>query len=315
MLFVHPDWDAPSLAEWFGPVDAFLGPHRPEELIEYPEARGSYDIKANWKIVVENYIDIYHLSHLHSNTLHMYDHAKAEYGWKGGPHYHFWEPPPAADYAKKLERNLPTPPRVIAEPHVGAWVPMLFPGLGLGASEDSWNLFSIIPLGPDLTRVQSRTKLANVSSWEFTKQEWRSWSFWKSFGGPKYQGDDVAGEDDPMASGDFTAEDIYACEQQQKALTSLIWRPVRPLSEKARSPITSRRSWTSWLQLKSQRHERRFQTCRVDGGGAASDPWQPFHHLLAPPGRCDLGADTDRGGAVCPDPASDRASHRRVADL
>ncbi len=31
---------------------------------------------------------------------------------------------------------------------------------------------------------------------------------------------DVASEDDPMASGDFTAEDIYACEQQQKALTS-----------------------------------------------------------------------------------------------
>ena len=27
-------------------------------------------------------------------------------------------------------------------------------------------------------------------------------------------------EDDPMAAGDFTAEDIYACEQQQKSLYS-----------------------------------------------------------------------------------------------
>ena len=28
------------------------------------------------------------------------------------------------------------------------------------------------------------------------------------------------GDEDPMVSGDFTAEDIYACEQQQKSLTS-----------------------------------------------------------------------------------------------
>ncbi|WP_424941229.1 aromatic ring-hydroxylating oxygenase subunit alpha [Aliiroseovarius sp. S253] len=217
MLFVHPDPDAPSLVEWFGAVDPHLGPHKPEELVEYEEARQSYEIKANWKIVVENYIDVYHLSHLHSNTLHMYDHAKAEYGWKG-PHYHFWEPP-SADYAKDLEANLPTP-RVIAEPHTGAWVPMLFPGIGLGASEDSWNIFIITPLGPNLTRVENRTKLANVSSWEFTKQGWSSWNFWKGFGGPKYNDHDATGEDDPMASGDFTAEDVYACEQQQKALVS-----------------------------------------------------------------------------------------------
>ena len=97
---------------------------------------------------------------------------------------------------------------------------MLFPGIGLGASEESWNLFIITPLGPDLTRIENRSKLANASSWEYSKQQWSSWSFWKDFGGAKYKGEDAQGEDDPMASGDFTAEDVYACEQQQKALTS-----------------------------------------------------------------------------------------------
>ncbi len=217
MIFVHPDPNPPSLAAWFGEVDAHLGPHKPEELLEYPEARNSYEIKANWKIVVENYIDVYHLRHLHSNTLHMYDHARAEYGWKG-PHYHFWEPP-SADYGKDLEQNLPTP-RVIPALHVGAWVPMLFPGLGLGASEDSWNLFVITPLAPDLTRIENRTKLANASSWEFSKQGMRSSRFWADFGGGKYAEHDARDADDPMASGDFTAEDIYACEQQQKSLHS-----------------------------------------------------------------------------------------------
>ncbi|SEF74083.1 Rieske 2Fe-2S family protein [Jhaorihella thermophila] len=103
---------------------------------------------------------------------------------------------------------------------MGAWVPMLFPGIGLAGSEDSWNIFIVTPLAPDLTRVENRTKLANASSWEFSRQSWSSYGFWRKFGGPKYQGDDVAGEDDPMASGDFTAEDVYACEQQQKSLAS-----------------------------------------------------------------------------------------------
>ena len=82
---------------------------------------------------------------------------RAEYGWQG-PHYHFWEPP-APDYARDLNKNLPSP-RTIPESHVGAWVPMLFPGIGIGAGEDSWNLFIITPLSPNLTRVENRTKLA-----------------------------------------------------------------------------------------------------------------------------------------------------------
>ena len=78
MLFVHPDPQAGSIMDWFGEIEPELGPHRVEELIEYPDAATSYEIKANWKIVVENYIDVYHLAHLHSGTLAMYDHANAE---------------------------------------------------------------------------------------------------------------------------------------------------------------------------------------------------------------------------------------------
>ena len=45
MMFVHPDPDAPTLAEWFGEVDPLLGPHKPEALVEYPDARNSYEIR------------------------------------------------------------------------------------------------------------------------------------------------------------------------------------------------------------------------------------------------------------------------------
>lgn len=68
-----------------------------------------------------------------------------------------------------------------------------------------------------MTRVESRTRLKNTSSWDFTKQEWRSASFWQKQIKPKYEKEE---ENDPMSSGDFTLEDIFACEQQQKAFAS-----------------------------------------------------------------------------------------------
>ena len=103
MIFVHPEPDAESIMSWFGEAEPHLGPHDVDALVEVPEARTSYEIKANWKIVVENYIDVYHLAHLHSGTLSMYDHANAEYGF-AGPHYVFYEPL-SPDYAANIEKN------------------------------------------------------------------------------------------------------------------------------------------------------------------------------------------------------------------
>ncbi|MEM7535553.1 MAG: aromatic ring-hydroxylating dioxygenase subunit alpha, partial [Chloroflexota bacterium] len=63
MLWVHPDPGAGSIMGWFGEVEPYLGPHQVDNLVEYPEAKTTKDIQANWKIVVENYIDVYHLAH------------------------------------------------------------------------------------------------------------------------------------------------------------------------------------------------------------------------------------------------------------
>lgn len=77
MVFANPDSDAESLRSWLGQMDAEFGPHQPEKLVEY-EKTLRYEVKANWKIFVENYIDGYHLSHLHSETLQNYDHSRQE---------------------------------------------------------------------------------------------------------------------------------------------------------------------------------------------------------------------------------------------
>ncbi|MCY3630752.1 MAG: aromatic ring-hydroxylating dioxygenase subunit alpha [Bacteroidetes bacterium] len=214
MLFVHPDPNAGSIMDWFGEIEPHLGPHDVNALVEYPKTRNTYEVKANWKIVVENYIDVYHLSHLHSGTLAMYDHAKAKYGFVG-PHYAFWEPL-APDYAANIARNTPMP-LILPPDQLGAWVPMLFPGIGLAANESSWSTFTITPLAPDLSRVENRTRVKKASVYAFAKQSARSAPYWWRSVSGKYKS---GGDDDPMVSGDFTAEDIYACEQQQRALKS-----------------------------------------------------------------------------------------------
>ena len=94
---------------------------------------------------------------------------------------------------------------------------MLFPGIGLAANENSWSVFHLMPLAPDRTRVVVRTKLADASMLAFASQSIRSFNFWSKRVRGKYDSDDA---DDPMASGDFMQEDIYACEQQQRSLKS-----------------------------------------------------------------------------------------------
>ena len=243
MIFVHPDSNVGSIMEWFGDIEPKLGPHAVDELPEYQDARTSYEIKANWKIVVENFIDVYHLSHLHSGTLHMYDHAKAKYGFVG-PHYVFWEPL-SEQYGADIKANAPYP-LIVPSEQAGAWVPMLFPGIGLAETESSWTTFIITPLAPNLTRIENRVRVADASIWEFGKQALRSISFWSSNFGGKYKSD-PENKDDPMTSGDFTAEDVYACEQQQKSLQSPYFE-VGPASAGESPIIGHQKVILDWLE-------------------------------------------------------------------
>ena len=216
MIWIHPDANAGSIMEWFGDLGNHLAPYRPDDLVEYPDGATRHEIAANWKIVVENYIDAYHLSHLHSGTLAMYDHSRIQSGFVG-PHFAFYEPL-SRDYADSVESNAPSP---LIDPspaeQLGAYVPMLFPNLGLGESESSWSIFHVIPVAPDKSVVVTRTKIANASDWSFQQQASRSAAFWERNIGPKYVSDNP---DDPLASADFMAEDVYVCEQQQKSLKS-----------------------------------------------------------------------------------------------
>lgn len=220
MYFVHPNPNE-NIADFFGEVTPYLGPHKVEELVEYdtPENIYTKEIKANWKIIIENYIDHYHLAHLHSGTLNMYEHSQAQFGWVG-PHYWFYEPL-EAEYHEKLDRVSEYPLiSSVSEDQIGAYVPWLFPNIGLSEEENSWTLFHITPLAPDRTLVTLRSKLMNLPAKEFNKQSKKSYAeeeFWNRRIFPKSE---AHFDGDPMATADFMEEDVYVCEQQQKSLQS-----------------------------------------------------------------------------------------------
>ncbi len=221
MLWVHPKSDAQPIEEWFAGCEERLGPHKPDRLIEYPDTRYEKVIQANWKIVAENYIDVYHLSHLHSNSLNMYDHKKAEFGFVGD-HYMFWEPL-TKRYRDNLDKLIPTKRiKEMTDKYIGAYVPWFFPNMGLSESESSWSTFHIIPIAPDQTKVIVRSKLEPMTDTEYETQSNMSYASWAEIMGykTKYGTEPNENSEDPMEWNDFMEEDIYACEQQQKSLSN-----------------------------------------------------------------------------------------------
>ncbi|MGH8958859.1 MAG: aromatic ring-hydroxylating oxygenase subunit alpha [Acidimicrobiia bacterium] len=62
-LFLDMSGQAPPIAEVFGNLDHYLAPYEPERLV--CAARHSYEVAANWKLVVENYHECYHCTSIH----------------------------------------------------------------------------------------------------------------------------------------------------------------------------------------------------------------------------------------------------------
>lgn len=214
MIFVNPDANAMSFEDWLGDFPQYLGPHQPE-LLQETDVR-HYEVKANWKIFIENYIDVYHLAHLHSETLNMYDHRKLESGFVGAGHIHTYDPP-GSEYLKYLQSN-PSDYLPLID-HIGkqwgAYTHMMFPGLGIAATEFSWSTLEVIPVTPTLTRIKVRSRTMPLDA--ITRAIGAGY---EKVGAWLSQLMGYRAEDKPLESGDFMLEDIYACEQQQKAMKS-----------------------------------------------------------------------------------------------
>jgi phenylpropionate dioxygenase-like ring-hydroxylating dioxygenase large terminal subunit len=89
-VFVNASGDAPSFEEHIGNLGMAVEDYRPERL--RVGASHEYVVRANWKIVIENYLECYHCSSIHPELCEVtppdsdHEYPEASNGvWVGGP--------------------------------------------------------------------------------------------------------------------------------------------------------------------------------------------------------------------------------------
>lgn len=226
LIFVHPDPDAEALEDWFAGLDGTLGAHEPENLVEV--FRGRYRFRANWKIVVENFIDGYHFFYLHPVTLADGDFFKQKWEPRGR-HWTFYRPlKPGIHHDKEI---LPVIEGV-ASNH-GASSAIVFPNIFLFETATSWLTFHILPVAADESVVEMRVRAMPEAVGRLEAlppAEGERPDYVISAEG-LLRWDLVPDANvDPMQSDDVMMEDIYACEAVQKGMNSPVFE-VGPMSK------------------------------------------------------------------------------------
>lgn len=147
MVFANPSIEAPGLGDAMAGLDARLdrflcGPLRQVSVMQYEAA-------CNWKLLVENHIDVYHLWYLHARSLADYEHRAFEWESLGD---NWWSleprkaPPAGAAGLGWLGEDM--------RHRIGAY--LLFPNLMLVTTDDYFATYDAAPLAPDRTSLTLR---------------------------------------------------------------------------------------------------------------------------------------------------------------
>jgi Rieske 2Fe-2S family protein len=208
-VFVHLDpASAPPLSQWLDGFQERIGGFQPDRLVEV--ARHRFVLNANWKLFVENHIDIYHLWYLHAESLGAYDHHRATWS-TCGPHWVFYEPPrPELDtHGEQFWRGL-LPVRHIGEERWGSGAHLIWPNVTLATGAGFFMTYQCTPTGPERSLVDLRIRAEPGSDATDMLQ---------------------------MSRQVIEREDGAACQRMQAAVRSP-WFSVGPLANDHERPIT-----------------------------------------------------------------------------
>jgi choline monooxygenase len=236
LVFVNPDLNAEPFGRWLAGVPeqhdrdlhdpAQTKTHDPQRLVEVSDI--SYRIKANWKIVVENFIDGYHLPLLHRVSLADGDFTRQRWA-PTGRHVTFYRPlKPGIDHGHQ-----PVPLVEGVPGGFGAAYYWLFPSIALFETATSWSTFQVVPVGPAESIVHSRMRvmpeaLNHVGS-DLAQIGTLPPYVISAKGRIPEEPIDLSGTH-PLKSNLVMVEDIYACEAVQAGLESGV-AEIGPLSQ------------------------------------------------------------------------------------
>ncbi|MGD9750553.1 MAG: aromatic ring-hydroxylating dioxygenase subunit alpha [Acidimicrobiia bacterium] len=207
LVFCHPDPHAEPLERFLGHYPVSIGPFDTSALTQV--ARLRVPLRCNWKLYIENHIDVLHLWYLHDQSLGMYDHAHFHHGWVG-PHWVSDEQlRPGAERprggAMLPIAHLPDAERDVLRAN------LIFPNVPTSSSETMWITYQVVPTGPETSELDVRV-----------------------FGEP---GSQLDASSEAILLSVLRDEDGFAVEQIQRVLRSPRFE-VGPLAAAHELPIT-----------------------------------------------------------------------------
>jgi len=153
MIFAHLDVDAEPLESW---LDDFVlqdraGPYPWDQLVEV--TRINVPLACNWKLYIENHIDIYHLWYLHEESLSMYDHHALTH-WQAGVHWGCVEP--LRGDRERIRLGMLPITNVPESEHDLLRANLIFPNVPHTTSEATVTTYQVVPTGPETCYLDIR---------------------------------------------------------------------------------------------------------------------------------------------------------------
>ncbi|MBV9004521.1 MAG: aromatic ring-hydroxylating dioxygenase subunit alpha [Solirubrobacterales bacterium] len=150
LVFVNLDPDATPLAELVGDLPERLARYRIEALEPFAQSDGGDGQPANWKIVVENYIEGYHIPIAHPGLMRMLDYKR--YAVDVREHYVWFEAPlrakPSANRLERAYARLVEPMPGLGEEDRRVWrYAFIYPNTTIDLYPDQVNTWQILPHG------------------------------------------------------------------------------------------------------------------------------------------------------------------------
>jgi phenylpropionate dioxygenase-like ring-hydroxylating dioxygenase large terminal subunit len=208
MVFANPNAAATPLTDVLGQLPTHIGSYRPGLLREV--ARVDIEGAFNWKLFVENHIDVYHLWYLHAETLGDFDHPKFQH-WQLGRNWASYEPLRRPDLAAAaLTQGTATITHIDDRDRLGIGAHMVFPNLLMATAAEFFVTYAVFPIAPDRSRIELRVRAEATADPDALVAAARS----------------------------FIDEDVVACEQIQRLVGSPAFA-VGPLARDHEAPIAT----------------------------------------------------------------------------
>jgi Rieske 2Fe-2S family protein len=155
LIFVNLDLEAALLAEQTEGLAERLERYRIPDLVSFAASKGSGETQpANWKVVVENYLEGYHVPIAHPGLMRLLDYQRysvephGAWAWFDAP----LRDSPSSNRLERLYQRLAKPMPGLGPEDARAWrYVVIYPNTTIDLYPDQVNVWQIQPAGVDAT--------------------------------------------------------------------------------------------------------------------------------------------------------------------